>query len=54
MSAANRRNSLHALIFAAVTAITIFAILDLEYPRIGLIRIGAADQAMIEARQAMD
>lgn len=54
MSAANRRNWLHALIFAGVIAITIFVILDLEYPRIGLIRIGAADRAMIEARQAMD
>ena len=54
MSAANRRNWLHALVFAAVVAITIFVILDLEYPRIGLIRIGAADQSMVEARQAMD
>ncbi len=54
MSVASRRSWLHPLVFAAVIAITIFVILDLEYPRIGLIRIGAADQAMIEARQAMD
>ncbi len=54
VSAANRRNWLHTLVFAGVIAITVFVILDLEFPRIGLIRIGAADRAMVEARQAMD
>jgi hypothetical protein len=54
MSGGFRRNILHMVVFAAVTAITVYVILDLEYPRIGLIRIGAADQALREARQGMN
>jgi hypothetical protein len=54
MSAANRRNWLHVVVFAAVVAITVFVILDLEYPRVGLIRIGAADRALVELRQSMN
>jgi hypothetical protein len=54
ISAANRRDWFHTLTFAAVVAITMFVILDLEYPGVGLIRVGAADQALIQARQAMD
>jgi len=42
------------LVFAAAIAITIFVVFDLEYPRSGLIRIGPADQAMVEVRQSMD
>jgi hypothetical protein len=54
ISVANRRDWLHSLIFAAVVAITMFVILDLEYPHVGLIRVGAADQALVQARRAMD
>jgi hypothetical protein len=54
MSAAGHRDWLHALVFAAVVTGTIFVILDMEFPGIGLIRVGAADRAMIQARQAMD
>jgi hypothetical protein len=53
-SAAGRRDWLHALIFAALVTGTIFVILDMEFPGIGLIRVGAADRAMIQARQSMD
>lgn len=38
----------HLLVFAAVIATTIFMILDMEYPRIGFIRIGAADQPVYD------
>jgi hypothetical protein len=31
----------------------VFVILDLEYPRRGLIRIDAADRVLIELRQSM-
>jgi hypothetical protein len=54
ISAANRRDWFHSLTFAAVVAITMFVILDLEYPHVGLIRVGAADQALVQVRQAMD
>lgn len=43
----------HMLLFAAVTSLTIFFIIDMEYPRIGFIRIGAADQSIYELRESM-
>jgi hypothetical protein len=53
MSVATRRPVLHMILFATVTAVTVYMILDLEFPRIGLIRVGAADQALVEVRQSM-
>ena len=44
----------HLLGFAALFALTIFVILDLEYPRLGLIRVEAADQVMVELRASMN
>ena len=48
-----RRNWLHVLTFAAVTVITIWSILDIEYPRLGLIRIDAYDQVLVDLRAGM-
>ena len=48
-----RRHWLHTLVFAAVLALTIYVILDLEYPRFGLIRVDSADQAFDELRESM-
>ena len=39
--------------FAAVTSFTVYVILDLEYPRLGLIRIDAFDQVLVEVRERM-
>lgn len=47
------RSWVHMLGFAALSAITIFLILDLEYPRLGLIRVDAADQVLVELRATM-
>jgi hypothetical protein len=44
---------LHMLAFAAVIAAVVYVILDLEYPRLGLIRFQAFDQALVELRQSM-
>lgn len=53
-TAAHRRPSLlHQLSFAAVMAVTIYLILDLEYPRFGLIRVSDFDQALIDVRAMM-
>ena len=38
----------------AITAIAIYVIMDLEYPRLGFIRVDAADQALIELRASMN
>ena len=44
---------LHMLAFAAVIAAVVYVMLDLEYPRLGLIRFQAFDQALVELRQSM-
>ena len=49
----SRRSWLHILGFAAVTVITVFVILDIEYPRQGLFRADAYDQVLIDLRQSM-
>lgn len=47
------RSWIHALGFAALLAITVYTIVDLEYPRLGLFRINALDQSLIEVRNNM-
>jgi hypothetical protein len=54
MAGRGERNLLHMIVFAAVTAILVYTILDLEFPRLGLIRIGAADQALRDVRKMMN
>ena len=41
-------------IFAAVVALTWFVILDIEYPRLGFIRIDAIDQLIVNVRAGMN
>lgn len=48
-----QRSRIHMIAFAAMTAIAVYAILDIEYPRSGLIRVDAADQVLIELRESM-
>jgi hypothetical protein len=47
------RSWLHTLLYAVVVAVTIYAVLDLEYPRFGLIRLDAADKALVELRDSI-
>jgi hypothetical protein len=42
------RSWFHQVTFALVTSFAIYVIIDLEYPRLGLIRVDAADQAFID------
>jgi len=44
---------LHMLGFAAVMALAVYVILDLEFPRLGLIRFGTFDQALVGLRERM-
>jgi len=48
------RNILHMLIFAAMISVTFYAILDLEYPRLGLINLRDADQVLINLRASFN
>lgn len=47
------RRRLHTTGFAAVIALSVYVILDLEYPRLGIIRIDAADQVLVDLRAGM-
>jgi hypothetical protein len=48
-----RPNRLHAIGFSLVIAFTVYVILDMEYPRLGFIRIDAADQVLMDLRASM-
>lgn len=47
-------NWLHRLAFAGVMALAIYVILDLEFPRRGLIRIEGEDQVLMDLRAGFD
>jgi hypothetical protein len=51
---ASHRPWLHMVLFAAVMAVAVYVILDLEYPRLGLIRVDDFDQAIIALRATMN
>ena len=53
MAKRKSRSWLHMLLYALVAALTIYAVLDLEYPRFGLIRLDAADKALIDLRNSI-
>ena len=54
MAGGKTRSWLHMVAYAAITAGTAYIILDLEYPRVGLIRLDAFDQVLVELRQSMN
>jgi hypothetical protein len=41
------------ILYATVIPITIYAVLDFEDPRSGLIRVDAADKALIQLRDSI-
>ena len=53
MAGSATRSWLYLLGFATIMAVTVYVILDIEFPRLGLIRVDAFDQALIELRQSM-
>lgn len=54
MSVGQHRSWLHILSFTFITVVLIYVILDVEYPRTGLIRLHSFDQALIDVRSDMD
>jgi hypothetical protein len=54
MTGSKMRSRLHMLGFALVMALAVYVILDLEYPRLGLIRVDAFDQALMDLRESMN
>ena len=53
MSSGQRRSWLHILGFTVITTIIVYVILDVEYPRTGLIRFETADQLLVNVRESM-
>jgi hypothetical protein len=48
------RDWMHATIFAITLAGAVYVILDLEYPRLGLIRVDQFDQPLVDLRHSME
>jgi hypothetical protein len=53
MAGGKTRSWIHIIGFALVMATTVYVILDLEFPRLGIIRVDAFDQVLVELRQSM-
>ena len=47
------RSWLHIVSFAAMITVTVYVILDLEFPRLGLIRVTAFDRALVDLLETM-
>ena len=48
-----QRNWLHLLTFALLFSLTLYVIIDMEYPRVGLIHITAMDRVLQDVRDSM-
>jgi uncharacterized membrane protein len=53
MAGANRRSWLHILGYALILSVAVYVILDLEFPRMGLIRVEAFDHYLVDVRTSM-
>jgi hypothetical protein len=53
MSGAGARNWAHMATYAFAVAGAVYVIIDMEYPRLGLIRVDTFDKVLLELRQSM-
>src|SRR4051794_16714332 len=53
MSAARRPSWLHMVGFAGIMSLAVYVILDIEFPRVGLVRIDTVDQILVDLRNSM-
>ena len=54
MAGGKSRSWVHMIGFTVILAVTVYVILDLEFPRIGLIRVDKFDQLLLDVRQSMN
>ncbi len=47
------RSWLHSFVFAAILTLTVYVTIEIEYPRMGVIRVDSADQALIDLRKQL-
>ena len=53
MAGAKSRSWTHMIAFAGITALSVYVIMDIEYPRLGLVRAESADRVLTELRETM-
>jgi hypothetical protein len=53
MAESKARSWLHILGFALSMSVAVYVILDFEFPRVGLIRVDAFDQVLVDLRNSM-
>ena len=53
MASRKHLNLLHSAAFAVVLAVTVYVIIDLEYPRIGLFQMSDSDRVLVQLRESM-
>ena len=54
MAGGQQRSWIHTLAFSVIMGLCVYVILDLEHPRLGLIRVDAADQLLEDVRKSMN
>ncbi|MCB1942830.1 MAG: DUF4239 domain-containing protein [Candidatus Accumulibacter sp.] len=53
MCGTKSRNWLHMVGFAASVAVAVYVVIDIEYPRLGLIRVDTFDQVLVDLLESM-
>ena len=53
MATSKQRSWLHIMAFAVIAVITVFVVLEIEYPRMGFIGMSTYDQVLVDLRQDM-
>ena len=54
MAGSKERSWAHMISFAVTMAVAVYVILDLEFPRLGMIRINDFDEFLANLRRSMD
>ena len=54
MAGGKARNKVHVFGFAGILALSVYVIMELEYPRVGVIKADQMDHLLIELRADMD
>ncbi len=52
-SANTVRRWFYPVVFAAILSTTVYVIIDVEFPRVGFIRVDAADRVLVDLRKSM-
>jgi hypothetical protein len=53
MAGSSAPSWVHTVAFAAVMALTVYVIIDIEYPRFGLISVQGSDRVLVELRESL-